>query len=307
MGAESIDLELYGKFLNTPKYNCQKSGRDKLLIQKPKLRLFVYLSNDCNAFCDFCSNSKYRHQSGTLDLNVLEDTLRYLNDKEVIKGVSFTGGEPTLNMDLLNDAVNSVFRVLGKDMEVAISTNGYALKEMLSMDGISLLESIHLSRHHFSDLENNAIFHQEMCTTDDIRMFQESIERKNTLVFNCNLIKGKIDSVEQAKLFMEWASSVNVKKCAFVTLMPFNKFCETHIVRSKDLFYDLHPDMLRIRDFKCDWCCCLDGYYYTKNNDMMAYYVRQVTNTSPDVVTRLIYTSDNHLKTGFGPESTMLF
>ncbi|MCQ2188982.1 MAG: leucine-rich repeat protein [Paludibacteraceae bacterium] len=300
-------LELYGKKLNTPKYNCQKSGHEKLLIRKPKLRLFVYLSNDCNAFCEFCSNAKYRHQSGKFDLKVFEETLLYLKERDVLKGVSFTGGEPTMNMPLLNEAVNTVYKALGEDVEVAISTNGYALMDMLSMDSVSLLESIHLSRHHFSDVQNNTIFHQQMCTTDDIRLFQESIEDKNTLVLNCNLIKGKIDSVDRAKKFMDWASSLDIKKCAFVTLMPFNPFCKAHVVKSQDLFYEAHPDMLRIRDFKCDWCSCLDGYYYSTDNNMMAYYVRQVTNTSPDIVSRLIYTSDNHLKTGFGPESTILF
>ena len=54
---------------------------------------------------------------------------------------------------------------IDKNMEVAISTNGYHCRELKNYDKVNNLESIHISRHHYQDDKNEEIFHSKNIAT----------------------------------------------------------------------------------------------------------------------------------------------
>lgn len=302
-------MEIYGQHITFPAYFCQMNDLPLVPYEKEHgIRLFVHLTNRCNANCEFCSNASNRNNQSDFNLDTFRQTIHYLNEKKALNGVSFSGGEPSLDISLLNEAINIVFDELGTQKQVAISTNGTHLADFLSLDHLNNLESIHLSRHHYLDEQNDQIFKQSMLKTEELIQIQSQLKNKHLLIFNCNVIKGYIDSIEEIKNYMEWADSIGIHKCAFIHLMPINSYCKEHEIDTQAIFTSTHKNMIRMRSFSRINCCCLDGYYLTKENRMMGYYTRtRDINIPCNDVKGLIYTADNHLKTGYGADATLFF
>lgn len=88
----------------------------------PPTELYIVLSDLCNFSCSHCLNSsgpksvKYRMTSDDV-LSVA----RYINESLSIQKIHFSGGEPTLHLNLIEDIQKSVER----PMRYAITTNAW--------------------------------------------------------------------------------------------------------------------------------------------------------------------------------------
>ena len=236
---------------------------------EPALRLYVKVSDDCNAKCSFCVNESTKDY-GKLDLVKLEYVIRYLYDNHLLHSVNLSGGEPMTHPDTVNDIIQMIYRIDPR-IEVQLSTNGLNFRKLLEFDNINNLESIHVSRHHYIDSVNESIFRSKsVASADDIMTVQEGLKDK--------------------------------KKNGFVSLMKCNEFARDRFINFNDIFSNLDRDFhLAHHFYSKEYCECVDGVYISDSAKLVEFYARMVKDCDcSEKVMQLVYTSDNRVLSGFG-------
>lgn len=266
----------------------------------PQLRLYIKLTDNCNAHCQFCANAN-SCDYGSVDLDKLEYVITYLLSINVLKGISITGGEPLLECHKLFELLDFIYQIK-PDMEVQISTNGINIIKLLDYPDINHLESIHISRHHYSDEVNSQIFSSSfVATADDISSFQEQLENKRIVNINTLVMRDYISDLEEIKKMLDHVGELGVYKNGFVSLMRCNSYSEEQFINFNNIFSNLDESFCKGPHFYCkDYCECLDGFYYTKYHKIVEFYARMVKECACPYTTQLVYTSDNQLTAGFG-------
>ena len=272
----------------------------KSMIVEPSLRLYIKLTDACNADCMYCANRDSR-DFGNIDFKKLEYVIRYLLDRELLHGISITGGEPMMNPDKMNDLLNLIYSI-EPSLEVAISTNGYKLREFLKMEHVNKLESIHISRHHYDDEVNYQIFgSRDVASTRDIIDLQEGLDDKRIININTLVMNDYIEDLRGIKRMLDYVGDVGVYKNGFVSLMKCNQYSKDHFINFNDIFKALDESFyLGHHFYNGEYCECVDGVYLTNNDKMVEFYARMVKDCECPYTTQLVYTSDNKVTAGFG-------
>ena len=78
-------IELFGHELIVRDSLCT-TNTDVLKIVNPSLRLYIKLTDVCNANCLFCANGETK-DFGDIDFSKLEFIIRYLLDKNLLHGM----------------------------------------------------------------------------------------------------------------------------------------------------------------------------------------------------------------------------
>ena len=292
-------INLFGHDIIVRDTLCSTDSKD-LKVVDPSLRLYIKLTDACNADCLFCANKESR-DFGNLDFRKLEFVIRYLLDRGLLHGISITGGEPMMNPDKMNMLLNLIYGI-DPNMEVAISTNGYNLRSFLNMEHVNKLESIHISRHHYDDEVNYSIFgSREVASTEDIVALQEGLDDKRIININTLVMKDYIEDLAGIKRMLNYVGDVGVYKNGFVSLMKCNQFSKDHFINFNDIFSSLDESFyLGHHFYNGEYCECVDGVYLTDNERMVEFYARMVKDCSCPYTTQLVYTSDNKVTAGFG-------
>ena len=292
-------INLFGHDIIVRDTLCSTDSKD-LKVVDPSLRLYIKLTDACNADCLFCDNKESR-DFGNLDFRKLEFVIRYLLDRGLLHGISITGGEPMMNPDKMNMLLNLIYGI-DPNMEVAISTNGYNLRSFLDMEHVNKLESIHISRHHYDDEVNYSIFgSREVASTEDIVALQEGLDDKRIININTLVMKDYIEDLAGIKRMLNYVGDVGVYKNGFVSLMKCNQFSKDHFINFNDIFSSLDESFyLGHHFYNGEYCECVDGVYLTDNERMVEFYARMVKDCSCPYTTQLVYTSDNKVTAGFG-------
>ena len=292
-------INLFGHDIIVRDTLCSTDSKD-LKVVDPSLRLYIKLTDACNADCLFCANKESR-DFGNLDFRKLEFVIRYLLDRGLLHGISITGGEPMMNPDKMNMLLNLIYGI-DPNMEVAISTNGYNLRSFLNMEHVNKLESIHISRHHYDDEVNYSIFgSREVASTEDIVALQEGLDDKRIININTLVMKDYIEDLAGIKRMLNYVGDVGVYKNGFVSLMKCNQFSKDHFINFNDIFSSLDESFyLGHHFYNGEYCECVDGVYLTDNEKMVEFYARMVKDCSCPYTTQLVYTSDNKVTAGFG-------
>lgn len=294
-------IELFGSKINIRNYFCS-TNPNKFKEGNLKLNLYIKITDSCNAKCQFCSN-KEMQDYGQLDLDKLKYVITHLKEKDMLNRIAITGGEPLLNLPLLNKVLNLIFDILPKAF-VTLNTNGYNLRQVVELGCINKLEGIHISRHHYDDTINNEIFGINVARTEDIKFVMDKVENKKLIRLNCLLMRDYISSSEEVKEYLEYASKLNIFRVGFVALMKTNDFSKEQFVSFDDVFKNLPNEFFssgRYYDRKI--CECINGLYIAKNGNLIEYYSRMTKELNCDYSRQLVYTSDNRLTMGFGKKS----
>lgn len=276
------------------------TNKDDLKKVDPSLRLYIKLTDACNADCLFCANKESR-DFGNLDFRKLEYVIRYLLDQGLLHGISITGGEPMINPDKMNMLLNLIYSI-EPTMEVAISTNGYNLRSFLDMEHVNKLESIHISRHHYDDEVNYSVFGtRDVASTSDIMALQEGLDDKRIININTLVMRDYIDDLTSIKKMLNYVGDVGVYKNGFVSLMKCNQFSRDYFINFNDIFSSLDESFyLGHHFYNGEYCECVDGVYLTDKDKMVEFYARMVKDCECPYTTQLVYTSDNRVTAGFG-------
>lgn len=297
------EIEIFGKVVKVKNYICSENGGPyKLKPEHVKLQLSLSPVSYCPAKCPFCV-AKGTKDFAEYDLDRLRYVLRSLKEKDLVRGVNITGGEPFMNVSLLNDSINSVYEILGEDLEVSVNTNGMHLRDVSKIDKLELMESIHISRHHYDDSINNSIFGIDLPSGEEIKKIVNDVGMEDLFVFNCLLLKGYIDSSSKVKKFLEFTSDVDVWKAGFISCIDVNDYTRKHRVTFDEVFPKDDPGFLYTRNY-CDfeYCKCQDGAYATDKGKLVRFYGRTTTPDDCEYLRGFFLGSDNHVKCGYSDE-----
>lgn len=298
----AYEVTIFGKKVKLKDNLCTNSSSN---IIKGELyyNLYISITDVCLGNCKFCNNNTKKQTANSslkIDVNKLAKVLKELNKKVKLNRISITGGEPLLNIPLLNDVVNTIFSVCGKEQPVTINTNGINLNRILELDNLNLIEGIHISRHHYNDDINDQIFGFKTAHQTDIQNLNNKLQNKKLLRLNCLLIKDYIDQKEEIKKYLEFASKVNIFRVGFVGLMPINEYSKQHYVEYKDALSDLTEAYNPKTLYNQNTCDCTNGIYHAQNGNFVQFYARVVRNLNPEYAGQFNYGADNTLSAGFG-------
>ena len=273
---------------------------NRSIEQLPSLRLYIKLTDDCNANCLFCANESSK-DFGNIDLNKLAFVITYLKERNLLHGISITGGEPMTKPKLLFELLDLVFKI-DPHMEVQVSTNGVNLLRFLDYKDVNKLESIHISRHHYDDQINQEIFRSKtIATTNDIIHLQKQLDDKKIINLNTIVMKSYISNLEEIKHMLDYASDIDIYKVGFISLMCCNEYAKKEFINFNAIFSHLDKDFLLGHHFYSkEYCECVDGLYLSKNHKLIEFYARMVKNCECPYTNQLVYTSNNQVTAGFG-------
>lgn len=282
---------IFGTTINLRSEYCTKDNScDVWEVTEPYVNIYVRLQNNCNAACKFC---EFRGEHQNFDLKKFLTIIDLINTKVKINKVSFTGGEPTLNIRLLKVVIN-IIRHVRKDAFIVVNTNGVNLPKLVGLD----IDSIAMSRHHYDDAKNNEILGFNAPSKEMIAAFPN----KNVLHLSCNLVRGYIDSEEEVIKYLEFCNEVGVDDVGLVSLMGVNDYCKEHFKDFNDFDFSEYKNMLRNRTWNNKDCCRCANYLYASNSNAnivkmySRYYVKP-----HDVEGQLVF-DGQYLKTGFNGE-----
>ena len=268
--------DIFGKPVRVKNYICSPDGEHYLHKNGDvKLHLGIAPQSYCPAACPFCIavNTK---QHRRIDTAKLEGTLRGLHEQGLIKSVKITGGEPFYDIALLNEVVNIIFDVFGLGFELSVSTNGMGLDKLHSLEKLSYIDTLHISRHHYDDAVNRMLF-GGADVPDGARLKEifDTVCFKDIFVFNCMLLRDYINSPAEARRFMDFAISVGASKVGFMCCSKINRFAEEQAIRYEDVIRDGDPSLLFTRGFyDYDVCHCRDGVYASEKGGLIEFYGR---------------------------------
>ena len=296
-------IELFGKELEVKCQICSTDGiHYKQKAEPIRLQLSISPSSYCPASCPFCVAGAPK-DNRRLDLRKLELALLRLKERDMVRGIKITGGEPFWDVPLLAEVVDLCFETLGEDLELAISTNGYQLEQMHRLRRLSQLESIHISRHHYDDERNRALFGGG--PVPDGAMLREivsTVSYRDLFVLNCMLLRDGIGSPEEAHRFLDFSIETGVPKVGFMTCMPCNDYAREQSVPYEDVMRRDDPALLFTRHFyDHEACHCSDGVYLSPGGDLVEFYGRSTAQHFA-YCRGLSFEEDNHLHAGFGGE-----
>ncbi len=295
-------VEIFGKKVSFKDNICNESGQYQ---QGENLRynLYISITDACLASCPFCNNNtkkKTAKSNKNFDIEKLKSVLKELKSKKLLNRIAITGGEPLLDVELLNRVINAVFEVCGERQIVTINTNGINLEKIFLLDKLDLIYGIHISRHHYLDEINDSIFGFKTAHISTIKNVLEKLEDKNLIRLNSLLIKDFIDSKTEVEKYLDMAGQLGVFRVGFVGLMPLNDFSKQHFVEYKEIFNNLSASGVVVKKL-CNMavCDCINGMYLSESGNLVEFYSRNVRNLCPSTVGQLTYTYDNKLCAGF--------
>lgn len=287
------EIDFFGHTLKLREQHCIKNNSTRAYkVDEPYVNIYVKLRNKCNANCKFC---EFRGDKESFDLDKLRLILSELRKKVIINKVSFTGGEPTLDLALLEKAL-SITKNIDKNIFTVINTNGMNLINLLNLS--RYLNSIALSRHHYIDNVNNEILGFKAPSSEDIKLFQQKVDNKDLLHLSCNLVKGYIDSNEEILKYLEASSNMSVYDVGLVSLMEVNDYC-----KDKQVLFDAinfaTERIYKNKEWKNkDFCRCANYIYIPKNDTTLVKFYGRYYNQCKSVESQLVFDGE-YLRDGF--------
>ncbi|MDR0618056.1 MAG: anaerobic ribonucleoside-triphosphate reductase activating protein [Endomicrobium sp.] len=186
------------------------AGLQKLsLIDYPQLPAAVIFSQGCNMKCPYCHNPQLVYPKLFENLLIEEEVFKFLSKRvKLLKGVVITGGEPTIQKDL----VEFILKIKNFGFLVKLDTNGTnpnILEELISkkiVDFIAMDIKTDFKKYHtfFSGdlnliktsiniIKSSNIVHLFRTTYDedilqdiDLHNIKNFIDKSNYIVQECN-------------------------------------------------------------------------------------------------------------------------
>ena len=291
-------IQIGGESLFIKDYYCAQDGQSYVPKTDGKLWLYVNLTDMCPCSCPFCVNPGKKVGGNTISAAAFEKTLRMVRD--YVCGVSFTGGEPLLFPDLLDEVIQITYDIMGPEVEIDLATSGIIPERLLSLKAQNHLYSIHLSRHRVDDAENRQLMGALTPSRQELKNLLKEIQEPGKVVLNCILQKDGVHSLDGIADYLEMASQTGVQNVSFIGLIPANEYCREQFANPACL-YPEEDERFRIwnRFHDHDCCSCSSGDYLSALGWVRFYY-RVPGQSSGPYVRQLVYSANNELLAGFG-------
>jgi pyruvate formate lyase activating enzyme len=197
------------------------------LIDFPGQIASTIFVSECNFNCNFCYNSSLIEINNAIPSIPQEEAIAFLNNrKHLIDGIAITGGEPTLQKDLI-PFLNKI-RELG--LKIKIDTNGYKPEVLAKILEHSLADYIAMdikaSFSKYSQVANKEINIKKIAESIEILMASTIEYEFRTTVWNnyFNQIKAEelLAPIKKAKNYY-LHNYVNPDKNSESTFYPMPK------------------------------------------------------------------------------------
>ena len=316
-------IEINGTVLKVKDHYCcpcgsdfdPEEGMDYIAQDDPKLWLYVNVTNKCNAACPFCVSGR-KSSEESVDLVKYQEAVKIA--APYVSGVSFTGGEPMLNLLKLHTMIMIADEYVDRNIEFDMVTNGTNLEKTSGGLILNRLSTIHISRHAIDDEENRRLMKWD--DAPSWNYIKETVAKfydPGAVVLNCVLQKGGVENMEDVCAYLDKAIEAGIRNSSFITMIPANTFCTDNYISPMTfpvvsdeqvrLFNETHDSKIsiwnRMRDH--NYCKCLSGSYENAKGRTRFYFRFPGDKKAPDYCRQLVYTADNDLQAGFGENSTI--
>jgi len=208
--------------------------------------LEVNLTPACNARCEWCVERRGWHPDKRATWQDLISTALATDATNVI----LLGGEPTLHPNF-----REIVDGLAGKVRVWVTTNGSRLSEQWVRENLAGVHGVNVSIHSDSLPENMAITGLRL-DVSDMRGAVKELDSIGAVVrFNCNCIRGYVDSRARIERYVAWAHWMGSTGVRFAEL----KFDNEQFVDLAKLFpgeYGLNDDPFR---FGCSSDAVING------------------------------------------------
>lgn len=291
-------LSLFGKPIAVKPNDCNHDGCEGAPIP-PCVNLFVKVTNGCNAYCAFCSNANVSGTSG-FDIDKLFRVIdEALQKGLIINRVNITGGEPSCVPGRVEQILSRMDSKSYQDIHLHLNTNGLLFHSQELMKH-PRWDSISVSLHHYEPEKLSEIY---VTSISSRALCFEGIDMMKVNA-SCNLIKGYIDSTEQAHCMMDFCLERGFTRLGFVGLMPVNEYSRTHFVSLDALHLSeiQHCYFTESKNRGAD--CKCSNYMYNKNLRVLDIYMRHYAN--PMYCESSLMYDGQYLRQGFYEDSIII-
>lgn len=295
-------LRVLGEPITAKAYACARNGGPyPPAPAQVQLQLSIMPTSWCPCRCPFCIATGTQRRNA-IDLKRLEPVLAALKDEDVVRGISITGGEPFTDVKRLDALIRMIFDIFGHAMEISVNTNGMALERLGELRDLVHVDAIHVSRHHWDDARNRALFGGGgVPDARALKAAMASVSCPDLFVLNCMLLKGGVETPEDAHRYMDFAIDLGAKKVSFITGAPVNDYTRRHAVEYLEVLRPDDPSLLLTQRFQdYGWCRCQDGVYCSEDGRLIQFYGRRSDSAGCGYARGLVYTPDGALRAGFG-------
>lgn len=187
------------------------------LVDGPGIRTVVFF-NGCNLRCKFCHNPE---TWGMKDKTVSVDELfnKILRNKPYFNhdgGVTFSGGEPLLHIDFLEELCD---KLKEEDIHITLDTAGIGLgnyKSILSKVDLVLLDIKGINKEGFIDITQVDLF-------DKFMEFVHELNESNVDVWIRQVVIPGVNDTEEYMSNLSKFIKENIKNVKRVDFLPFHK------------------------------------------------------------------------------------
>lgn len=274
---------------------CTINGKQKYYIPDNMINLYVVVNRKCNAGCEFCEFTDSKTSS--VDLENLEKIISDIYKIGMINKLHITGGEPGLDVQKVKE-ITKICKDKDKLIGTSVNSNGTNLEKLLT---IETLDNIALSRHHYNEDKNKELMKIQTVSNNDIMRLDDELKKKIHL--SCNLIKEYIDSPDEIRKYLEFASKLNINDVGLVGLMQINDFCRACFVDFNTLDLSKIDNLIKSKQ-SCNYskdkeltCKCENYLYRAENLRLISMYHRYAIKNS-EIADYLVY-ENNSIKQGF--------
>ena len=197
------------------------------LVDGPGIRTVIFL-NGCKLRCLYCHNPE-TWKMGELNYTTDELVAKIIRNKPYFKrnngGVTFSGGEPLLQIDFLIDICK---KLKAENIHIALDTAGVAIgkyEEILSLIDLVILDIKHPNKEGYKKLTGTTI--------DESEKFIECLNKSNKPVWIRQVIvPGIMDNENYLKELADYLTKIkNIEKIEFLPFhhLGFSKYEELKI------------------------------------------------------------------------------
>lgn len=266
-------MEAFGKEIQIKHFGCNCLDEPGQPVE-PSVNLFVKVTKSCNARCLFCSNAETSMPSAPFNVLKLLEIIRGLKAAGIsVNRVNITGGEPSVVSVLVEEILQKMEDSGFSDLHLHLNTNGLLPQSQMLMRH-PRWNSISMSLHHYDLSKLSELYG---CRIPDKAFDFEGIDMQR-LNASCNLIKGYIDSPEEASKMLDFALELGLPRIGFVALMKVNDFCLDHFVDLEDIHLDTIPHVYFTKSMDRGSNCKCSNYLYNKDLKILEIYMRNYAN-----------------------------
>ncbi|MCQ2058631.1 MAG: radical SAM protein [Bacteroidaceae bacterium] len=285
-------VDFCGKKIAVKEFDCCLGTLPPKRIA-PFVNLFVKVTNGCNAHCLFCSNAGAQPASKPFDIDKLEDIILKLKVQGIkVNRLNITGGEPSVVYQLVENILQRMYGKVFDDIHLHLNTNGL-LAQSQELMRHPRWDSISMSLHHY-DIDKLSELYG--CNIPEDAFKFEGVN-KQKLNVSCNLIKGYIDSPEEAHKMLDFALQLGIPRIGFVALMKVNSYCKERFIDLEDIHIDTIPHVYFTKSMNRGDNCKCSNYLYNKDLKILEIYMRNYAN--PQYCESSLVYDGEYLRQGF--------